>query len=83
MKRQVNITVSGSAGTGKSTIMRIIEDALSAQGMYPTIDWGIDGRPPAAHDVDRLRNLREAIFKDGMELVLTERQAPTRSSIDK
>ena len=35
---QVKIAISGTAGSGKTTIAKIVADALTAKGFRPTID---------------------------------------------
>lgn len=45
MKHRIVVTVSGTPGSGKTVVQRIIAETLSRQFTNVEVEWGIDGEP--------------------------------------
>jgi len=55
MPAQVTITVSGRTGSGRSTIAKVIADALAARGFKPVVED--DDPPPPAMEEASIRSI--------------------------
>lgn len=71
-KQKVTITVAGPYGSGKSTLMALIADAITASGVS-VVQELVSGEPLV---VGALRKRRLAALKDKIEVEIVEKQLP-------
>ena len=71
MSRILTVRVQGRTKSGKSTITKIIADALDKAGFKDTIQFYIDGGPPPDEQMDmRVESLKKA----GLKINIIEEQ---------
>lgn len=72
MKRELNIVVSGRAGSGKTTVARVIADALEALG----IDVDMVPEPDGDDSRELCATRLPVILSDGLKVTVATRHVP-------
>ena len=73
MKNKVTITVSGTFGTGKSCICRVIQKALEKHGISTTVDYVVESDREFVQDKKNVKRVLNCVKdKKGFHVVIKE-----------
>lgn len=77
MDKKIKVQVIGPAGSGKSTIIHVIKEALKRKGLEVKFDGGMDFKDEAEFDKYTSMNAQGALIriKSKSEIVIEEVQA--------